>query len=194
LKRFTPPARLNSEKENFMSQNDLNSLFQQARKADFEPSPYMRTRILAQLRDDQKPAARIKIWKLFTAISLSALVLVSAYTLNLMSKIESNGVVTQAYVIHVNFNENDLAQVAKAEVVLPDDVNFVSKGLAQNKRSLKLPIDVKSVGRGKLPFVVTSKTDGEKLIRVRLLDENDNLIREQDLNFKFAKQDNIRTL
>lgn len=178
-----------------MSQNDLKKLFQNVHDADFEPSPYMRTRILSQLREDQKPAVRIQIWKLLTIFSLTALVLVGTFAITLMNRIEITGVASQAYVIHVNFNENDLHQVAQAEVVLPDDVNFVSKKrLDDSTRTLKLPINIKSAGRGKLPFVVTSKTDGKKLIRVRLLDENDNVVREQVLNFKFAKQDANKTL
>lgn len=204
MKRLADQARLTGEKDKFMSQNEndfksedkdqIANLFQAVNNVSLDPSPYMRTRVLAVLREDQRPFYRVKVWKLFSAVSMFVLVLVSAYAISLMNKIESSGVAREAYVIHVNFSENDLSKVANAEVVLPDGVRFVSKkGLAEGKKMLRLPIDIKSVGRGKLPFVVTANSDGEKQILVRLLDEHNQLVREQVLNFKFARQDNLKT-
>ena len=54
---------------------------------------------------------------------------------------------------------------------------------------MKLPIDIKAAGRGKLPFVVASDSQGEKKILVRLLDENNLVVREQVLKFRFAKKE-----
>lgn len=166
----------------------IKSLFQAAKDNDLEPSPYLRTRVLASLRTRQNSFLRINSWKILSAVSTLALVLVSTYTLNLQRRAEPTVVAQQSYVIHVNFSEDDLNRVVKAEVVLPEGVGFVSKkGLTDGKKSLRLPIDIKSAGRGKLPFVVTSTVGGEQKILVRLLDEQNHLVREQYLKFKFAE-------
>ncbi len=186
------------EKDKQMSQNDnesdisnssqIKDLFQAVKEAEVEPSPYLRTRVLASVRRSQNPLLRFNFWKTLSTVSTLALVLVSTYTLSLLKKTEPAVIAQQSYVIHVNFSEDDLTRVVKAEVVLPEGVGFVSKkGLTDGKKSLRLPIDIKSAGRGKLPFVVTATAGGEKQILVRLLDEQDHLVREQYLNFKFAQ-------
>ncbi|MBK7961839.1 MAG: hypothetical protein IPK04_11975 [Bdellovibrionales bacterium] len=166
----------------------IKSLFQAAKDTDLEPSPYLRVRVLASLQMRRSSFLRINSWKIVSAVSTLALVLVSTYTLNLHRRAEPTVVAQQSYVIHVNFSEDDLTRVVKAEVVLPEGVGFVSKkGLTDGKKSLRLPIDIKSAGRGKLPFVVTSTVGGEQKILVRLLDEQNHLVREQYLKFKFAE-------
>lgn len=174
----------------------IKSLFAAAEATELDPSPYMRTRILANLRDEEESRwPRTRVWKFFTVMSAFAFLIMTAHSYSLMNKIESNGAAMESYVIHVNFNENDLTRVTKAEVVLPDGVKFVSKnGNIADKKVLRLPIDIKSIGRGKLPFVVTASTDGEKQITVRLLNDDNEVIRDQVLKFKFAKNDSTRTL
>jgi hypothetical protein len=101
----------------------------------------------------------------------------------------------QAYVIHVDFNQADKNIVAKAEIELPKDVHFVSsRKEVREENRLTLPVDIKATGRGKLPFVVSSDFSGEKLIKVRLLNEDNQLVREQILKLKFAKEDSATTL
>ncbi|MBL7669751.1 MAG: hypothetical protein JNM39_04640 [Bdellovibrionaceae bacterium] len=166
----------------------IKSLFQAAKDTELEPSPYLRVRVLASLQMRRSSFLRVNSWKLVSAVSTFALVLVSTYALNLQRKAEPTVVAQQSYVIHVNFSEDDMTRVVKAEVVLPEGVGFVSKkGLTDGKKSLRLPIDIKSTGRGKLPFVVTSTVGGEQKILVRLLDEQNHLVREQYLKFKFAQ-------
>jgi hypothetical protein len=61
------------------------------------------------------------------------------------------------------------------------------KGMVKDRKNLTLPVQIKNAGRAKLPFVVASSVEGEQNIKVRLLDENNVLVREQVLKFKFAK-------
>lgn len=170
-------------------EQQLNTLFSQLREMEVEASPYLKTRVLAHLDEQKKIRRSLLFWKLLSAGSVMSVVIVGFLALGLYQKAPSDGVTKQAYVIHLDFNQADKNLVAHAEVELPQDVHFVSSNKAiQEERKLKLPVQVKEAGRGKLPFVVTSEFSGEKEIKVRLLNEKDELVREQVLKLKFAKQ------
>lgn len=178
----------NENKNNLNEQEALEAIFGQVRRAHIEPSPYLKTRVLAHLKAGQKHQKNLRFWQFFSAGSFAAMLLVAIYAVDITKTLKTDGAANQAYVIHVEFNQDDLSKVAQAEVVLPDDVYFKSsKGKLRDQRQLKLPVELKTAGRGKLPFVVTSEAEGEKSILVRLLDENNNVVREQTLKFKFAK-------
>lgn len=177
-----------NEKLNQQEQQILTDLFAKVNKTQIEPSPYLKTRVLAHVKEAQNHQKTLRFWKFLSASSFAVMLLIGVYTYKAFNLNENNAITNQAYVIHVDFNQEDLSKVAKAEITLPDDVNFMSaKGKLSTLRSLTLPITVKNLGRSKLPFVVSSAVDGEKNIQIRLLDLNNNLIREQNLKFKFAK-------
>lgn len=179
-----------SDNEQKPHQNEakMQNLFAAVNKLEMSPSPYLKTRVLAHVNEAQNVKKTLLFWKFLSAGSMAALVLVGVYVFNFIQTSQKQPDANQSYVIHVNFDQDDLTKVAKAEVVLPDDVYFKSsKGKIYQQRNLKLPIQVKNAGRGKLPFVVASAVAGEKNIQIRLLDENDQLIREQSIKFNFAK-------
>lgn len=175
-----------------MDEAQIQDLFAQVKTAKIEPSPYMKTRILARLRETQTQKQRLFLWKWLTGGAFVAALFLGVLSVRLYERTHQDGVVRESYVIQVDFNQTDLEKVAKAEVVLPEDVHFVSsKREIRAERRLKLPMTLKSAGRGKLPFVVTSTAPGEKKITVRLLDENNGLVREQVLKFQFAKNNQL---
>ena len=179
-----------SHNENNLNPDELKtkSVFAKLNSVQLDPSPYMKTRILAHVKEAQKMQKTIRFWQFFSASSFSIMLLIGLYALNSLNKINPDAVAQQAYVIHVEFDQDDMSRVARAEVVLPENVHFMSKkGMVKDRQSLTLPVQIKTAGRAKLPFVVASSVEGEQNIRVRLLDENNVLVREQVLKFKFAK-------
>ena len=178
-----------NEKLSPQEEKQLSSIFAQVRAIDLEVSPYLKTRVLANLRQSPEQTGRLFFWKSLALASLFSVLFLAFVSLNLYQKSRTDGVTQQAYVIHIDFDQADKDVVATAEIELPEDVHFVSsKKEVREERKLSLPVDVKMAGRGKLPFVVTSDFSGEKEIKVRLLNENDQLVREQVLKLKFAKQ------
>jgi hypothetical protein len=167
----------------------LSALFQQVKQVDIEAPPYLKARVLARLKEEAKYKGSLLFWKLLSFGSLTAIILLGFVSLNLYKKTNSDGLTQQAYVIHVDFNQSDLDRIQQAEVELPNDVHFVSSNKSvREERTMKLPIEVKALGRGKLPFVVSSDFSGEKEIKVRLLNSKNELVREQVLKLKFAKE------
>lgn len=166
----------------------IKDLFERVKSAELGPSPYLKTRVLARMSE---PAQKgFNFWKALSFASLAAVFILGFVSLQLLrQQRKSDGITQQAYVIHIDFNQSDKNMVAQAEVELPEHVHFVSSNKdIRDERTLTLPVDVKVLGRGKLPFVVASDVSGEKSIRVRLLNEKNELVREQVLKLTFAKQ------
>ncbi len=176
-----------SQNENDQQNEQIRNLFLKVENAQVEPSAFMKTRVLAHLKEGQIQQKTVRFWQFLSVGSFAVMILIGSYAMYTLNAVKNDGITNQAYVIHVDFNQDDLSKVARAEVSLPDDVNFMSKGKVHSLRQMTLPVQIKTAGRGKLPFVVSSAVEGEKSIKVRLLDENNNLVREQILRFKFAK-------
>jgi hypothetical protein len=167
----------------------MSEVFKGVRASGIEASQFMKTRVLAQLRQERQFKRKLFMWQFVTAGSLAALVATFFIGFKMISQIKADAFTREAYVIHVDFTQNDRQQVAAAEVELPQGVHFVSKSGVASLHKLRLPVDVKAAGRGKLPFVVSADDPGEKRIVVRLLNRDDQVIREQIFNYRFAKQD-----
>lgn len=176
-------------------QEQFTSLFNELRAATVEAPPFLKTRVLAHTKRQNESSQKLFFWKSLAGLSLFAFLLLGVFSWNLYQNSHADGMTKQAYVIHVDFNQADKNIVAKAEIELPKDVHFVSSRKEVREESrLTLPVDIKATGRGKLPFVVSSDFSGEKLIKVRLLNEDNQLVREQILKLKFAKEDSATTL
>lgn len=167
----------------------MQEIFAPLKAMEIAPPPFLKTRLLAHGKESVSMAKGLYFWKLLSGASLAALIFVSAFAYRLFDKSSADAMVQQAYVIQIDFNQADQRTVARAEIELPGDVQFVSKNPKfQNQKKLSLPVAVKNLGRGKLPFVVSSDGLGERRIKIRLLDAQDQLVREEVLKVKFAKQ------
>lgn len=167
---------------------NLQAIFSEVRSKDFSAPPFMKTRVLAHVREVQMQRKQLFFWKALSSFAVAALVVVSLVTVQMSQKSTPDIVTNQVYVIHVDFNQDDQARVAQAEVELPEGVHFESKRPEiRNLRKLKLPVNIGAIGRAKLPFVLSSTSAGEKAIKVRLLDDGDQVVREQVMSFKFAQ-------
>lgn len=168
---------------------DLKKLFQDVQNLQVE-QPFLETRVLAHLEHSQKMQKKVLFWQVLFGMSLSFSLALVFWTLKAADKQIPQAYANTSYVIHLNFDETDKAKIAQAEIELPDDVYFVKANNEKiNERKLKLPVTIKEIGRGKLPFVLTSESFGAKNISVSLFDEDNNLIKKQTLKLKFAKSE-----
>jgi hypothetical protein len=164
----------------------IGEIFAQVKRAGIEAPPFMKTRVLVQLRQERDFKQKLMFWRAISVGALATLIATFFIGFKVVNDIKADAVIRQAYVIHVDFTQDDQVHVAKAEVELPRDVHFVSKHDLGGVRKIRLPVDIKVAGRGKLPFVVSADTPGEKRIVIRLLDREDQVIREQVLKYNFA--------
>jgi hypothetical protein len=179
-----------------MNRNDENQdlklerIFKSVREVEMEASPFLAARVVARLREERRAGRQLMIWKVISgaALTLAAVAVVWNVRMN-APQTDKSALVAQAYVIHVDFDETEVAAVDHVEVELPEGVRFYSKTRAAelaNVRKLKLPISRAFAGRNKLPFVVQSSVAGERQFTVRLFDEANHLMRERLLTVNFS--------
>lgn len=173
---------------NSTDMNEIRAIFSEAAHIEDLSSPYLATRVLAQVASKNRESKRLLFWKVLSGFSLSVSL---GLALFISQRPASNGIanVAQAYVIHVDFNQDDSLRVAQAEVELPEGVHFSSnRPEVRALRSMKIPFKVNAEGKYKLPFVVASDLTGTQVLKVRLFDLENNLVKSKEMKIKFAKQ------
>ena len=163
-------------------ENKIKSLFGNLKKHEVQPHAFLKTRILANSRDLMRAEKKVFYWKLVSAFSVASLVLTLLVGQQQRTQ-KALFATNEPYVIHMNFSEHEAQNVVIAEITLPDDVTFHSERNPQiaQLRTLRLPFKVGHDGRTKLPFVVMAREIGNKKIQVRLLDQDNKVIRENSI-------------
>jgi len=163
----------------------VDGAFSQARQMDLQPSPYMKTRILAELRERNSRKSAATLWKRVAAgcftFGLGALIWIST-----MKSTAFEAVVNQPYVVRVEMAELQTELIAGAEIALPDGVTFFSENYPElkEKRTLELAWN----GQLKtpvLPFVINGGHKGVKEVKVRFFGSDKKVIAEKILKIDF---------
>lgn len=177
-----------------MSHDEKNSeaseVLVKARSIKFEPSPYMKTRILAQLREnltEKKQRTQKFVWYRNIAIlSVPVTIVLLVLTLRLAHDVHI-APAYQALAIKVDIQKADEVEIAIAEIELPEGVTFYSQAHPQINTQRTLSLDWNKMGPkiSSLPFAVKANVLGEKKIKVRFFNKNKQLFQEQIIKFKF---------
>ena len=171
------------------SQTEVRSSLLKLREDDLQPSIFMKTRLLAQFRMNQKNEQSVFRWKLVSAFSILGCAILSVALVLQQLPAEPKIVAEHPYVIHVHFSDDEARNVASAEVTLPANVHFVSSENPdlKNQKTMRLPLNITGRVRTPLPFVVASSETGHHTLHVRLYDSNDKLLKQKDLRIRFTK-------
>jgi hypothetical protein len=173
------------------TQINVKRILAEARRAAPEPPPYLKTRVLAELRSRQQDS-RLRVWKFFAIASGAFSVLIVSSLALMSSRTSQDG----SYVAQVNDHVLIRVEVEKlqgqgvkfAEVELPPGVTFYSERYPELKdlRSVTLAWNEK-MDVSRLPVVIQSSETGSKKIRIRFLGSDHSLVKEQQVTIKFAK-------
>lgn len=171
---------MTNEDEN---RDKVRSIFEKAQKLPIESNPFMKTRILAELRVAREKK-RSFIWK---SLALASPVFVAAvliliflfYGPSFKANIDQNILVK----IEISEMKNE---IAFAQIELPEGVYFYSKLYPQisEKRALVLAIDEGFV-KGSIPIVVRSKEAGSKKLKVNFLDAEQKTVSSRYIKIDF---------
>ena len=172
------------------TEQSVKRILAEARRAAPEPSPYLKTRVLAELRS-RNQERKLRVWK-FLALGSGAFSALIVASLFLVSKSAKDG----SYVAQVNERVLIRVEVEKlqgqgvkfAEVELPKGVQFYSERYPELKdlRSVTLAWN-ESMDLSRLPVVIQATEAGSKKIRIRFLGSDHALLKEQQVTIKFAK-------
>jgi len=177
------------EEKNMNHEALVKQALREVKSIGLASSPYLKTRVLAELRDRKQDSilSKIKLWKRIALVSTS---LCLGLTLFSFYKQTPNEQMLQAsinipYMVKLSINEFQ-GKFESAEISVPDGVTFYSKSYPaiQKQRILELEWE-NSLGRSHLIFVVKGMELGEKKVKVKFYDSQGALISEKTLKIDF---------
>ncbi|HLE10358.1 MAG: hypothetical protein A2504_04325 [Bdellovibrionales bacterium RIFOXYD12_FULL_39_22] len=178
----------NNNNENI--ENMVKAVFEEERNSDaILPPPYMKTRILARFREKkQKTGGVLMLWKQI-ALSGAALAIVIVFGLRFFADDFIRANLNTPLAVKVEIGELKKANVAYAEIVLPDGVVFYSKKFPELNKESSLVLDWEvAVRNGHLPFIIEGIGEGNKVIVLKFYDLSNRLIAEKTLKVSFDKK------
>lgn len=151
--------------------------------------PYLKTRILARIREEQsKP---ITFWQRFRIPALAssmAAVAVAASALWMTQGPRGEvftAAVSKPVVVKMDLKGID-TKVAYAQVELSNGVKFYSRSFPKIEEQKSLDLDWKNREiPATLPIVVKAEEKGMRLVRVKFFDEGKHLVSERLLKIRF---------
>jgi hypothetical protein len=176
--------------QELITEQNVKRLLAEARRAAPEPSPYLKTRILAELRSRNQERT-VRIWK-FLALgsgAFSALIVASLFMISKSNEGTYVAQVDERVLIRVEVQKFEgQKDVRFAEVDLPAGVHFYSEKYPELKeqRSVTLAWN-NDMNLTRLPVVIQASESGSKKIRIRFLGSEHELVKEQQVTIKFAK-------
>lgn len=167
----------------------LEGMLEAARSTHVTTSPFFAARTLAEYRARQKDTFTLRVWK---AVALTSLSLCFAFVVSLTMRHETStpylAAVAKPYVVKIQMAEFQEYNIVEAEIELPEGVSFYSKSYPElkEKRSLRIAWDAQTE-QSVLPFVIQGAASGQKLVKVRFFDSNNQAVSERELNIRFQE-------
>ncbi|MCM2321998.1 MAG: hypothetical protein NDJ90_01920 [Oligoflexia bacterium] len=175
------------------AEDEVRKLLSPLRDGVPEPSPFLKTRVLAELREQRRQRSVRSVWALWKpALGFSA---AAALMLVLWTGREARGPVFpatagQPVAVKVDMKEWGGQKVASAKVELPRGVRFYSRSFPAIEQKSTLDLAWKEDGApGALPIVVKADENGLKTVRVKFFDEGKKLVGERLLKIRFEQVD-----
>ena len=162
----------------------IRQLFDAGDEALPEPSPFLKTRILARLTENAEQAKlrRWRRWAILSPLAAAALVL----AILVYRPAEFQAPVNTSVLIRVAVEELRGDAIAFAEIELPDDVTFYSEKYPELIEEREIRVTwLDQYEKDALPIVVRASTPGLKRVKLRFLDQNEAVLEERQLEIDF---------
>lgn len=164
------------------------AIFAKARSADAGPSVYMKTRVLAELRE-RRQALSLRRWKFWGVASpVASAFLIAIGFLAGHSPTQAPDLTASTHrLVAVRIELSQVKNANFAEIILPEDVHFYSEKFPtlEQKQSITMAWSG-GAENTKLPVVIRSDELGRKKIEIRILDQNRRVIEKRSLNIEFT--------
>jgi hypothetical protein len=162
----------------------VNGLFRQADEIPLEPSPFLKTRILAHVREARAKRSGLcwKVWAL--ASSAASLLLLALVLWPMKSSLIAN--VDQKIAVRVEVAALEDNVVAYAKVELPEGVSFVSTKYPELQKARGVTLAwIPEFERHGLPVIIQASSPGRKTVRILLLDRNHAVRKTKEVTITF---------
>ena len=162
----------------------IKSIFQEAEKLPMDSDPFMKTRILAELRI-AKERKRSLFWKI-SAFASPAIAVALLLLILFLKSPSFNASVDKNILVKIEVKEMK-SQIAFAQIELPEGVHFYSKLYPEISKNRKLVLAVDdSFVKGYIPIIVKSEEAGSKKLTINFLDANQKSIEKRYIKIKFT--------
>lgn len=156
---------------------------------EVEPSPYMKTRILANVKEQQKQTAKSFNW--IYALMGSAVTAALTVVISFQFLMQPEGTIVELgkpYMVKADIRMMEELHPSYVKVELVGNVQFSSERFKQIQQMRELTLSwEKMAGKQYLPVVVKGVEQGESHVRIHFYDSNNNIIKTQDYHFDFKK-------
>jgi hypothetical protein len=157
------------------------------------PSPYLKTRVLAELREKKERKKSLFVWKVSALFStgLCALLLfvfmgTPAGKPTLVAEIGS----PQA--IRLDLESGGEWAIAEVEIILPNGVKFYSKAFPEmgDHKSFRLAFQGNQKTKT-LPLVIQALEKGKRTLLIKMYDQSGELKKIEELNIDFGEGSHV---
>ncbi len=164
-------------------QNQVAEILKTLKSVELNPSPYMKTRVLAHVRE-RAHARKVRIWKWFGILSpIASMMIVAGFFYLTQPNFKAE--INQPILVSVEVKQVNTLHAELAEISLPDGVFFYSKKYPELKEKRTLTVSAEAFANGSLPLVIKSENTGKKSIKVQFKDNNNQIIGEKVIQIKF---------
>jgi hypothetical protein len=168
-------------------ENRIKALFEQARGLTYEPSPYLETRVLAELRERKHRHSSLLFWKQVALAASTACLALFIYVTFFTGNGAYNAQVNQAVAVRIELVKTLSSEIALAQIDLPEGVRFYSRRHPELQDQRQLTVAWESLkGKSHLPFVVKADTAGIRTVRVSFYDRNHVVVTTKTLKINFS--------
>jgi hypothetical protein len=153
-----------------------------------KPDPYFAQRVLAHAAS-RKQEKTLFFWKWVSATSVAFGCLMSFYfyttSINKLDFDYKKAPTNKYMVLQLNELPQD-SRIVYVTLELDRDMDFsLSDPTLVGKKELTIAIDTLNSKDARLPFVFLSRVAGKKNVRIKFLDEDFNVVKEDQYNLEF---------
>jgi len=164
----------------------VDQIFQKVGR--LEAPDFLEARVFAQWRGRQEASARI--WKRLALVSsalgfgaVGVLIGVICWTPDFRAFVD------QPFAVRIELKKLPTDQIKLVKIELPQGVEFYVEKYPQIREQHSLSLRwTKEMNRSVLPIVLRGAEQGKKIIRVRFLDEDNNVIAERALSVNLSQK------
>lgn len=155
-----------------------------------EASPFLKTRVLAGVRERRESRRRVRRWKVLAAVSTAAAAgLLAAMAVMLVRPgADFEAVSGQPYAVRVELEKGEGTGVQLARIRLPEGVEFYSAAFPQLRARRSLVVEWDPSAGDKLPIVVAGRESGVKTIEIEFLNAKEERIGSREVRIRFEER------
>jgi len=189
--------------EEMQIEKESREVFSRLAGIELQTPPYMKTRVLAHVRERLSGAQSAWFWKAIalgtSAMSLGLLFYVGSINSGNSGKLPGLNPLASVATFVTGINEaveialdtKDLAKadVARAEIILPEGVKFYAPNMPEFEKLRKFEFAwANLVDKSFMPIGVSGMETGEKAVKVRFYNSKNTLIAEREVKIQVVNK------